>query len=288
MKVFNVKHSAIHAAVMGTGIFIAVYAGVSMGIPSFDSKEIVKTENAISFSSPTMPTTIANLLDKSPRNKLLEQFEVNDKGDLARGWLVDLQGTQQLYWSFGDFVVAGALVGSDGINLTEKYISEKSPGLGDEHWELLTNAMHISANESSNTNKDNALYVFYEPFCGACSSLMNRLSPLMKQNDLDVRLVPVAWISKESPGAIQAMISGKATAFETHEKLKNLRENVPTEEVTASTKAGIIQNGDLMESLQIRGTPAVIYKNEAGKIINLGVANDSELSIAIRAIKLRG
>lgn len=293
MKNLQLKQFILQNAILGGTILLCVSTGIKIGLSQHSSgvkneTPIVGHVNLNDFqSNVTIPKTLQNLLDKSQRNNLLESFDVTDSGVSAKGWLVDLGGSQQLYWSFGEFVIAGALVGSDGINLTEKMIAEKSPGLSSDFWVQLSSAMHIQASPKTSSNPDNALYIFYEPFCGACSALMNRLVPLMLNNDVDVRLIPVAWLSPDSPGAIQALVDGKSEAFALHEKLKQSGKKVPTSEPTPETKANIIRNGDLMSAMGVTGTPAVIYKDASGKIINLGVASDSELSEAIRTIKSR-
>lgn len=293
MNTFELKKTILQSAIFGGALFLSVSSGIKVGLDNQGVTSIAQTSkstNTDSFdaNSEGVPKTLQNLLDKSPRNKLVDSFETTESGVVAKGWLVDLGGTQQLYWSFGQFVVAGALVGSDGINLTDKFISDKAPGLSPDLWLQLTSAMHVQASPTVNPNDDNALYIFYEPFCGACSALMNRLVPLMLNNELDVRLIPVAWLSPDSPGAIQALVDGKSEAFAIHEKLKQSGKKVPTREVTPQTKAEIIKNGDLMSAMGVTGTPAVIYKGDNGKVINLGVATDSELSEAIRSIKARG
>jgi thiol:disulfide interchange protein DsbG len=288
------KKTILQSAIFGGVLFFGVSSGIKVGLNqqdiSYDSQSQSNSTVNKNFQAANIgiPKTLQNLFDKSPRNKLIDSFEVSESGVVAKGWLVDLGGTQQLYWSFGEFVVAGALVGSDGINLTDKFISDKSPGLNPALWSQLTSAMHIQASPTVNPNVDNALYVFYEPFCGACSALMNRLIPLMLSNEIDVRLIPVAWLSPDSPGAIQALVDGKSEALAIHEKLKQSGKKVPTADATPETKASIIRNGDLMSAMGVTGTPAVIYKDASGKVINLGVASDSELSEAIRVIKSRG
>lgn len=244
--------------------------------------------------SSVTPPAIKNLLSLNSSYKVLETWNVTDQGNSFKGWYLDLAGVKQVYWSQGNFVIAGGLVDGTGENLTEKWAKNfggttipaqaqaqtaaqptsdtgsavMKSQFSNADWESLKAAKHIEAGYDKK-NPDKALYVFFEPYCGYCSRLFKQLRPVIEENHLDVRLIPVAWISPNSVPAIQAMMDGGKDAFWAHEDAKTKGEvgklGVPTPE----TKMAIIQNSELMGTMQVQGTPAIFYRDSNGSILRL-------------------
>lgn len=251
------------------------------------------------------PPALATLLSSNANNKVIQKWSVTDGSQNITGWLVDLSGQKQIYWSTGDFVIAGGLVDANGVNLTEQWattlgISEADRNqpqqagraqrapvaqqtYTEQDWQSLTAAKYIQLGYEQ-ASAEKAIYVFFEPFCSACSSLLARLKPEIESKQLDVRLVPLAWISANSVPAIQAMIDGGKEAVWKHEEAKQTKAAYATATPTPETKMAIIQNSELMGTLGIQGTPTLFYRNggEMVKVVN----NFAAISQAINSLQL--
>lgn len=251
------------------------------------------------------PPALATLLSSNVNNKVIQKWSVTDGSQNITGWLVDLSGQKQIYWSIGDFVIAGGLVDANGINLTEQWATtlgisdaERQPtqqaaqaqrapiaqqSYSEQDWQALSAAKYIQLGYEQGS-ADKAIYVFFEPFCGACSSLLTRLRPEIESKKLDVRLVPLAWISSNSVPVIQAMIDGGKDVVWEHEEAKQTKTAYVTAAPTPETKMAIIQNSELMGTLGIQGTPTLFYRDggEMVKVIN----NFSAISQAINKVNI--
>ncbi|WP_049793083.1 hypothetical protein [Shewanella baltica] len=233
------------------------------------------------------PTALTKLLRSNSNNKITQHWSVTDGNAVISGWLVDLAGQKQIYWSVGNFVLAGGLVDQNGVNLTEQWaktlgVTEDDAGTGpvqqqaarvptatqdytEQDWQSLASATYIQVGVEQ-SNPDNAIYIFFEPYCGACSGLLERFKPIIDEKGLDVRLIPLAWISSNSVPVIQGMINGGRDAVWAHEAAKISKSPSVTAVPTPETKMAIIQNSELMGTLGVSGTPTVFYR-ENGVLI---------------------
>lgn len=230
------------------------------------------------------PPQLSSLIDKGVV-KVVETF----KHDSFTGWLVDSSGEHHLYWATEDnYIIAGPLIDKDSVNLTDKYLAEKKPVpdynnvLADFEKEGLSISTHPDG------GAEGVIYVFAEPFCGWCSRLHAGLEHHI-ENGLEVRWIPVSFLSGQSEGVIQYFLNAEDPykAMQQHEALRASRsDNYNLATPTAATRNMIQKNGDFMRRFGIAGTPGIVYKLN-GKVRTSGYMPPEDLERFVSAIKVQ-
>lgn len=223
-------------------------------------------------------------------NKLIEQGAVevieSFKHDSFTGWLVKNGGEHHLYWATPDnYVVAGPLIDQKGINITSKFLEAKKPvpNYDKTFAEFVEEATYISTHPNGDAN--GVMYVFAEPFCGWCSKLYRELQPVIAAG-LEVRWVPVSFLSAKSPDVIEHFLSAEdpLAAMDAHEQIRAQRGQVISLPATAATQEKIEKNSEFMKRFDIGGTPGIVYEIN-GKAMIGGYRPPAEMNALIQAIQ---
>ncbi|EGQ7973543.1 thioredoxin fold domain-containing protein [Vibrio parahaemolyticus] len=234
------------------GSLLGGFSAQSMAAINSNTEQPAVTKSSLQAA----PPQLKNLIDQGA-------IEVIDifKHDSFTGWLVKTQGDYHLYWATKDnYVVAGPLIDENGINITSKYLDAKKPipdynkvfdKFEDEAWYFSTHPKGDSKG---------IMYVFIEPFCGWCSKLFNDIEPEI-QNGLEVRWVPVSFLSAQSPDVIEYITSSANPyqALQEHEHIRSQRGRPNSKPATMMTRERIEKNGDFMKEFGIAGTPGIVY-----------------------------
>ena len=230
------------------------------------------------------PPQLSKLID-SGAIKIVESF----KHASFTGWLVESGNEFHLYWATkDDFVVAGPLIDETGVNLTSKYLEAKKPTPNFDYVlaELEKQQTYISthANKPGIPTKG-VMYVFAEPFCGWCSKIYSQLQPHIEAG-LEVRWLPVSFLSAQSPDVVEFFLSSKdpIASMSVHELLRKNRKPLNTKPATEKTKELLEQNSDFMRKFGIKGTPGIVYQLD-GKARVGGYMKPSEMSDLVARIQ---
>lgn len=164
----------------------------------------------------------------------------------------------------------GDLVLDSGVNLTSKYSSSLKPSLNSAFHEVFDDGLILSNGKEIDISSTSTLYVFYEPFCGYCHKLHAELQPLIAQG-LDVKIIPVSFLRAESPDVIATLAASPDLKLALAQSDKN---QLPiTVKADSALRAKINKNINVMNSLGVRGTPAIVYKDKDGKVTVTSVSS---------------
>ncbi|NVO60223.1 thioredoxin fold domain-containing protein [Photobacterium damselae] len=239
--------------------------------------DTVSSGVAIKSSVANPPPQLAALINQGVVN-LIESFKHGN----YNGYLVESSGEYHLYWGTSDnMIIAGPLIDSNGINLTDRFLDKKipKPDFTSLYGELEQSEALISTDPSYKDDKG-VLYVFVEPFCGWCARIHNELEPLIKDG-LVVKWVPVSFLSGSSSGVVQYVLeqSKPIEAWDNH--VNNLKKAEPmVSVVTEKTTDLLNHNADLMHRFGVKGTPGLVYKMNGEVHVGSFMDKDSMAALA--------
>ncbi|WP_256385071.1 thioredoxin fold domain-containing protein [Photobacterium toruni] len=262
--------SLIVASVFGS--FLCGTAFNAYSYSTKDSKDVDKQKVEVKHAAIAPPQ-----LEQLIKNGVVKLVETFKHGNYV-GYLVESDGEYHLYWATNDnMVIAGPLIDANGYNITDQYLNEKmpKPDYSAIYKDILSDKGVINTHPEYKSDKG-AMYVFVEPFCGWCAKYHQQLEPLIK-NGLNVKWVPVSFLSEKSNGVIQHVFdqANPSEAWDLH--VDSLHKSEPIVSVaTEATKAAISGNSELMQRLGAKGTPATVYMLN-GKVHVGGIMEQSKL-----------
>lgn len=209
----------------------------------------------------SIPTVIREAVDNG-HFSIKRQMPVTELDGVTAFLVIGNDDQEYVYWVDDEqnYVSTGSLITNNGVNLTERYL--KLYGSDDTDKLMALNDGGLVLKSSQNTNDNSAMYVFYEPFCGYCKKFHKEIAPYI-ESGLDVRLVPVSFLRKNSPNVIQALKDSDDLFSALTQSDKGQLATV--NQANGDTIAELSKNSKVMRSLGIRGTPGVVYANSDGK-----------------------
>lgn len=117
----------------------------------------------------------------------------------------------------------------------------------------------------------NPVYVFFDPNCIYCNFAYRALEGYAKAG-ADIRWVPVGFLRQDSAAKVAAIMGAKdpAAALREHEAKYKDGGVKAADKVPAALKAALDSNAALMQKAEVSGTPAIFYKDKAGKVQVVG------------------
>lgn len=178
----------------------------------------------------------------------------------------------------GKHVVIGSLFDENANDLTRApFQAASTPGLNEATWNKLGQSTWVA---EGSAKPKRIVYVFTDTECPYCHKLWLASQPLLAGSDVQVRNILVAVIAPKSLNRAAAILdsSDPAATLRQHEQSFGHSTVEPARTVPAATAKHIAANISLMEKLNIQGTPALIYKDNAGKVRMLpGMPSESDL-----------
>ncbi len=206
--------------------------------------------------------------------KVLKQFE-GPSG--LTGWVVtpgaSANGAKPMIMfstADGKTLITGmpVLVDEAGRNLSNEYTELHIPKPDfTAVWNDLMKAKTI------NTGKQgaNPVFVFFDPNCIYCNFAYRAIDVYAKAG-ADIRWVPVGFLRPDSANKMAAIMTAKdpVAALREHEAKYKQGGIKPAEKVSPQLKAALDANAMLMQKAEVSGTPALFYKDKAGKVQVIG------------------
>lgn len=218
---------------------------------------------------------------------VIDTREVREVAGMTAIMTQAADGKYRVYWSNLDegFISTGDIITKDGFALTSKYMNLLQPPLNDVFDPIFENGIVLgSKDKTQSVDSNSTLYVFYEPFCGYCKKFHANLKPYIEQG-LDVKVLPVAWISPKSPDHI-ATIAARED-FEQALTESDQQSLQLTHKADADLMERIGANRQIMSGLGITGTPGVVYKDSEGRLQITGGLSGEALENLVKPLMAR-
>lgn len=165
----------------------------------------------------------------------------------------------------GSIAIAGNMLDAKGVNLTKEHLAKYAPQPDYEKlWSEASKSTWI-AEGAKGADVKSTIYVFEDANCSFCHLAWKAFQPYQKVG-LQVRWIPVAFLSKTSYDKAAATLAAKDPGAAFTERHKNFTSQAAVPEANAEMRAKIEANNKLMSTWGFRGTPAIIYKDKDGTV----------------------
>lgn len=191
-------------------------------------------------------------------------------------------GDYHVYWvdNKEQILFTGDLVLNSGTNLTPKYTSALIPSQANQFDEVFNGGLILGETKAT-VKTDNSLFIFYEPFCAYCKKLHKKIKPYVDKG-LDVQFIPVSFLSPNSPNVIATLAKSKNINEDMHKSDKNQLDI--TERADDKINAMLTKNSQVMQAMNISGTPGIVYRTAEGKIVVARNLNDDDLERVVNEL----
>jgi thiol:disulfide interchange protein DsbG len=169
----------------------------------------------------------------------------------------------------GNYLLAGILVDANGQNLTQQFSETQIPK--PDYAPLFSKLEKSGYVAEGAKNPKQIIYAFMDPNCIFCHLMWKAVQPY-EQEGLQVRWVQVGFLKPDSAGKAAALLESKdaEALLKTNEtKYDEPHEEggmAPLPKVSDATQAKLAANAKLMQEFGFSGTPAIVYKDKAGKV----------------------
>lgn len=213
--------------------------------------------------------------------KVLKTFKAASN---LKGWVISQDGHYSLLFTTPDnkTLLAGELIDESGNNLSARYAKEYFP---QPNLAALFSEFEHSAYVAEGAQKSpkSVVYAIFDPNCPFCHLAWKALQPYEKAG-LQVRWIPVAYLTESSAGKAAAILEAKdrVAAFRENEQKYNPQNHEGGVQALAKPGASTLQqlqaNAELMQKIGASGTPALVWKDSQGKVhVNAGMPRLSAL-----------
>ena len=206
--------------------------------------------------------------------KVMSKFQAGGK---LQGWVLSQGGQNSVVFTTpdGKFLIAGALIDEAGTNLTAQYAEKYIPKPEyDKMYPQLEKSTYIVSGAKGNAAKS-VIYAFVDLNCGFCAMAYKALIPY-EAAGLQVRWIPVAFLRPDSANKAAALFdsSNPEAALKAHKLSFGVKDAPGQLKATAAVSDALAKkldsNGKLMREFGFSGTPAIVFKDKAGKVMTRG------------------
>lgn len=195
----------------------------------------------------------------------------------------------------GKHLIAGTLLDDRGNDVNQEALKKAvTKPMADAVWGQVEKS-HWIADGSSKAPR--IVYVLTDPNCPYCNKLWSDARPWINAGKVQLRHIMVGILTPTSAGKAAALLTNKnpAAALAAHEQAnttanakvmtagqpKPLDNGIkPLGKIPAAAQAQLDANEQLMESLQLRATPALIWRDDKGEVQTRTGAPDGVLAAA--------
>lgn len=166
----------------------------------------------------------------------------------------------------GKHAIVGTLIDAKGKNLSreplDRLVSKPMTG---KIWNRLEKSTWIA---DGSKGAARVVYVFTDPNCPYCNKFWNDARPWVKAGKVQLRHVMVAILTDTSAGKAAALLTAKdpQAALAEHERERADGGVKPLTQISATVRAQLNANQNLMEQLGSSATPTIFYKDAGGML----------------------
>ncbi|MDF0749721.1 thiol:disulfide interchange protein DsbG [Marinobacter sp. 71-i] len=221
----------------------------------------------LASASPTMDPGIKALQEKVGFT-VIERFSTPAEG--VTGYVVKTgDGKAGIVYGLGDYTFSGALLGSDGNDLTREYTARYIPKpTYASVAEQLSRDTHLVSEGGKEAPE---VYVFADPNCIFCHKFWQQTRSWVSEGKVRLHWVMVGFLKPSSLGFSAAIMNaedpaGALQAFE--ENFGNNGNGRGISELTpipANLEASLEQHRQWMAELGFSGTPGLLFRDSSGQ-----------------------
>ena len=177
----------------------------------------------------------------------------------------------------GKQAIVGSMIDAKGANLSQEPLNRLvSKPLTGKIWKQLEKITWIA---DGSKNAPRVIYTFTDPNCPYCNKFWNDARPWVKAGKVQLRHVIVAILGPTSPGKAAALLSAKdpQVALAEHEQRHASGGVKPLSQISATVRAQLDANQNLMEQLGASATPTIFYKDTGGNLQKIQGAPSPEM-----------
>ena len=277
---------------------LALAAAMALGLTACapPSEKEDKAQAAKSQDAQVEPLNkVQTLVSISSNNsyRAIKTFDVTGYNDI-KGVIIEpvAGGPQKLGWTntAGEFFIPGEFYNSEGLMINSAMLHKfgetkaggaaQAPAAGPQaKYTTPTAVADAIANQGFVAGtKGPIVTAFFEPYCGYCNQLFERLAPKIDAGELRVRFIMVSFLSPDSAGHA-ADITNARNPYEALKKWESVKDKHSAGQSSASDKQKeqIAKNSTLMNDAGMGGTPALVFCNTKGEVQTLsGMPQDFE------------
>lgn len=277
------KFKSFAPAAMALGL-CTMYATSALGEPATPSEpesEITVQEVPAAAVKPVPVDTEG--LPAAVKN--LEQHDVQIVGEFQTpGGLKAYAGIAQqqslaIYLTpDGKHVIIGTMMDEEGSDVTQAALTEATvaPWTAST-WDALSKSHWVA---DGSDDAEHIIYMFTDPNCPFCHKFWQQARPWIEDGKVQIRHILVGVLTQSSPGKAAAILQADdpAQALNDHENAGPDDGISPLDSIPADIASGLERNVQLMEQLQVQGTPGIFYFDQNGALqIQRGAPLDKDL-----------
>jgi len=177
----------------------------------------------------------------------------------------------------GKQAIIGTMIDAKETNLSQEPLDRLvSKPMTVKIWKQLEKSTWIA--DGSN-NAPRVVYTFTDPNCPYCNKFWNDARPWVTTGKVQLRHVIVAILTPTSAGKAAALLSARdpQAALTRHEQQHASGGVKPLDRISATVRAQLDANQNLMQQLGSSATPTIFYKDASGNLQKIQGAPSAEM-----------
>lgn len=177
----------------------------------------------------------------------------------------------------GEQAIIGTMIDAKGANLSQEPLDRLvSKPMTVKIWKQLEQSAWIA---DGSKNAPRVVYTFTDPNCPYCNKFWNDARPWVTTGKVQLRHIIVAILTPTSAGKAAALLSAKdpQVALTRHEQQHASGGVKPLGQISATIRAQLDANQNLMHQLGTSATPTIFYKDASGNLQKMQGAPSAEM-----------
>lgn len=181
-----------------------------------------------------------------------------------------------------EHVIIGTMLDKSGMDMTHGPLTEASLApWTNKTWSALERTRWVA---DGNDDAPRVIYMFTDPNCPFCNKFWKQARPWVEGGHVQIRHILVGILTQTSPGKAAAILesANPAEALREHETAGIDGGISALESIDTDTAEVLNMHAQLMEQLQIQGTPGIFYFDAENKLqIQRGAPLDDDLEMIL-------
>lgn len=185
----------------------------------------------------------------------------------------------------GEHVIIGTMMDEHGTDVTQLGLTQATLASWTAMtWDALSKSHWVA---DGNDTAEHVVYMFTDPNCPFCHKFWEQARPWVESGNVQIRHILVGVLTQSSPGRAAAILAADdpAHALHAHESAGIDDGIQPLDDIPADIASSLDRNAQLMEQLQIKGTPGIFYFDQKGALqVQRGAPLDQDLELILGSL----